>query len=419
MTVAPLAYPPNPLPWYRGGLWHLTLHSRPFTDTQFSQTAIMRLDDAHGRQLTQKWNTAAQLQFSIDGHSQAAAAIAELRTEVVAWRYDDMTGSDVPVFRGVITQSEDQLSEQVHTVTITCHDYLAVMDRRFFPGPSPYTGNMQQDGWVNTFVTNAGGTNATSRGTAAYLPLAAAYRNPDGSQRTMLAGAGGTMRQRTYQGGQSYLVALDDMAKVIGGFDYDCLPYMYGAWDYVRVFVPVQGITRTDPGLVYGESVVSLTRSVNSADYGNSWLCIGNNGSSDPNVPQYQGTAQNTAATDPTQGVGLWQSQDNASDVNDLQTLSDKANGDLLMYGQLVPAYTVALRPDWYHWNKVNMGDVVPLVVQSGRLNVSTTVRIMGITYDIGDDGEENVSLDVGRPTRDLVDLLNTQQQDVLALTRR
>ena len=44
------------------------------------------------------------------------------------------------------------------------------------------------------------------------------------------------------------------------------------------------------------------------------------------------------------------------------------------------------------------MGDVVPLIVQSGRLNVNTNVRVVGITYAIGDDGQEDVTLTVGRP---------------------
>jgi hypothetical protein len=65
------------------------------------------------------------------------------------------------------------------------------------------------------------------------------------------------------------------------------------------------------------------------------------------------------------------------------------------------------------------MGDVVPLVVQSGRLNVSTTVRVLGITYDIGDDGQEDVALTVGRPASSLLDLLTTADATVDALTRR
>ena len=43
------------------------------------------------------------------------------------------------------------------------------------------------------------------------------------------------------------------------------------------------------------------------------------------------------------------------------------------------------------------MGDTVQLVVDSGRLHTKEWVRIVGITYDIGDDGQEDVTLEVKR----------------------
>ena len=94
------------------------------------------------------------------------------------------------------------------------------------------------------------------------------------------------------------------------------------------------------------------------------------------------------------------------------------------MNGQLVPAYTLTLRPGTFTainnaFGDFRMGDTLPLVIQSGRLNVSTNVRILGITFDIGDDGDENVELTVGRPTRNLADLLWEQQQAIQALNRR
>jgi hypothetical protein len=65
------------------------------------------------------------------------------------------------------------------------------------------------------------------------------------------------------------------------------------------------------------------------------------------------------------------------------------------------------------------MGDSVTLVVRSGRLNVNTTVRVVGITYDVGDDGEENVSLTVGRTSPSLGAILAGYSADINALARR
>ena len=66
------------------------------------------------------------------------------------------------------------------------------------------------------------------------------------------------------------------------------------------------------------------------------------------------------------------------------------------------------------------MGDTVPLIIDSGRLQVnSTSVRVLGITYSIGDDGDENVELVVGRPRTTLSFLLSQANRDIAALNRR
>ena len=49
----------------------------------------------------------------------------------------------------------------------------------------------------------------------------------------------------------------------------------------------------------------------------------------------------------------------------------------------------------------------------------STSVRVLGITYSIGDDGDENVELVVGRPRTTLSFLLSQANRDIAALNRR
>jgi hypothetical protein len=61
----------------------------------------------------------------------------------------------------------------------------------------------------------------------------------------------------------------------------------------------------------------------------------------------------------------------------------------------------------------------VPLIIHSGRLNVNTTIRIVGLTYDIGDDGQEDVSLVLGRPDTTIADIFGSTDRDVNALARR
>jgi hypothetical protein len=50
---------------------------------------------------------------------------------------------------------------------------------------------------------------------------------------------------------------------------------------------------------------------------------------------------------------------------------------------------------------------------------VSTTVRVLGINYAIGDDGTEDVEVTVGRPALTLTALFRDVARDVNALARR
>jgi hypothetical protein len=245
--------------------------------------------------------------------------------------------------------------------------------------------------------------------------------NPDGSRRSA---SSGQLRDRNYTGNTEIGQSIDELARVINGFDYDVWPRSdLNGMDWLRVFYPAQGITRTNTALVYGSTVSSVTRTVNSADYANYWRILGNNGSSDPNAAQLYGEAWNADATGVAgpYPVGLWQSVDNAADVTIQQTLTDKANGNLAVSGLLVPGYTLGLRPGFYAYGLFNMGDTVPLIIQSGRLNVNTAVRVLGISYAVGDDGDENVSVTVGRPPVLPADLFGVAaaQQDINALVRR
>jgi hypothetical protein len=411
---------PVPIPQGRGR-WRLTLHNRVYAAGVSWQTSLIaELTSAYGRRLDQAWNAPAQLTFTVEGHRSEAQLVQELSTDVYAWRWDENAGRDQLLFRGAVTQSEDQIDEQSHVVTFTCHDYLSFLGRRYLT--TTYQDTQQdQDTYAAGLVSravNATRSDGTSFAPGSWLPLLVTTVNPDGTSR----GASGVLRDRSYYGNQEIGVALDDLAKVISGFDYDVLPNpgTIGAVDALRIFYPYQGVNRTDIALVYGSTVSTLTRSVNSADYANYWRVLGNNGSSDPNVTQLYGEAWNADANSITQAPqGLWMNTDNAADVNIQQTLTDQASGDLALSGALVPSYALGLRPNFYSYGNPNMGDVVTLIVGSGRLAVNASIRVLGISYDIGDDGQEDVTLTVGRPTRNLSDLFRSTHWDIASLNRR
>jgi hypothetical protein len=407
----------------------LTAHRRQFTDTPWTDSLIGEIHGARGRRLEQALNKPASLTFTVDGHSDAATMVQELQTDVIAWRWRESWGTDVPWFRGVVAQSEDQLGDS-HSVTFTCHDYSAVMARRYLTQARAYT-QADQDTIVSGLVDLAGTNMAASGGTpfvpGSYLPLTVSRRAPDGTGRL----ASGVLRDRAYTAQSSIGDLVTQLGAVIGGFDADVVPAWHDSnsitrYDYLRVFYPVQGVDRSDVILEWGGNVVGLTRSVNSADYANYARIVGAApvGASTDTPPMFS-EFWNGDANDVTRvPVGLWQSIDNASDVSIQSTLDEKARGDVDVSGVLIPSYTIALRPGTFSEGFVNMGDNVGLVVRSGRLNVVSLppdggVRVVGMAFDISEDGPEVVTLTVGRPLTSLVDMMRAGSADVAALARR
>ena len=430
---APAVQASTPVPSGRGQ-WRVTLHTRSYTSEApnggWLGNIISELPDARGRTLTQQLNQPATFTFTLNGRSSEAALIRELEHDVRVWRWDDSRGRDMPVFRGVIGQAEDQLTEQAHTVVFTCHDYGAMLDRRYLTAPIVFgapAASVDQDDIVLNLL-NAASAIAPSAGGSfspgSFLPLGRLLVNPDGSGRVSRSGQ---LRDRTYAAQSSVGQSLSDLGAVIGGFDFDVVPdgYLYAnhpatGGDSFRVFYPQQGVTLTDPVLEYGGAVATVTRTVDSGNYANYVRVVGNNGSSDPTAPQLYGEAWNTDANNVgVVPIGLWQNIDSASDVTVQSTLTQKAQGDLDMSGVLIPSYTLGLRPGAYHEGLFHMGDTVPIVIRSGRLNVTTSVRIVGITFRLGDDGQEDVELTVGRPLTSLLDMLAGTAADVDALARR
>jgi hypothetical protein len=390
--------------------------NRQFSAASWTGAIVADLPDATNRKLVQAWNTPAELNFDIDGHSASAALINELSTEIVAVRWDELNGVDVPMFRGVIDHSQDTIDGASHIVSVTAHDYLAMLGRRIIGQTSTQiTGS---DGLVDVLLS-WGSSASVSVGNVALtpgsnLPVVRFNANPDGTQRAYST----TNYTRTWNASTNVLTAISDLA-LSTGFDFDVQPLAGAASaDRLRTFQPQQGIGRPNKTLEYGSTVAAVQRQVDSADYANY------------SYVQGQGTWADTFNTD-ARGtvVGLWQSTFNAADVAAQGTCAQQAGGQLNLHGLLVPTYTLTLMPGvWYisqggTYNTysafLNMGDVAPLRIMSGRLAVNTTVRVVGITYDMGDHGAEDVSLVVGRPRSELVSMLTAWQSSVNALARR
>jgi hypothetical protein len=398
--------------------WRLTVHRRSFATPGYaSATGIAELHEARSRSLVQKANAAAELRFTLDGRSPAAALVDELTTDVLAWRDGRL------MFRGVVSQSQDTVTEQSHTTNFVAHDYLAALVRRFLSNPAGvgYVQTDQDSIAADLYRLGTDGLTSSDGATpftpGSYLPLEVHRVGASGADRPALSGV---LRDRDYTGQTSTGQAILDLGACIGGFDVDVWPRADAdGVDWLRIFYPAQGRDRADLVLDYGSTVSALTRSVNSADYSNLRRTLGA-APTDQAAPQMYAEAWNADANDVGRvPVGVWQGVAQESDVSVQSTLEEKTAGDLERFGVLVPSYSVTLRPEFYVPGSPAIGDTVPLVVRSGRLDVAGTVRVLGVTYAIGDDGSEDVSLEVGRPALTLTSLFREVTRDVAALARR
>jgi hypothetical protein len=427
----------TPVPPGRGQ-WRVSVHRRSWQPEALTSSIVAYIDDARGRSLTQTLNASAQFTFTVDGRSPTAQLVTELQSDVVAWRWDEVHGVDVPYFRGVVAQGEDQLTEDDHTTTFYCHDYLGVLARRYLTAAQTFA-QIDQDQIVANLLSFATNNQSASDGTlfrpGSFLPLQLFFANADGTLRGALSGE---LRDRTYTAQSGVGPLIDDLSKVISmrdptrtAFDYDVRP---AAWssanqsqgDVLRVFYPGQGVVNPVV-LEYGSTISTVTRSANSTDYANYVRVVGSPapGSAAGAPPMFSEKWNGDANNVTVVPVGLWMNTDNASDVTLQPTLDQKAAGDLHLSGVLVPSYQIGLRPGTFRHGLFNMGDTVGLVIQSGRLNVFSDpaggegLRVVGMTFGIGEDGDETVGVTVGRPLTTLSNMLRAGLSDVDALARR
>lgn len=390
--------------------WKFELYPRRFGGN-VGRAALTDIPMARSRRLTRQLNGPTQLSFSLDGHHRVAALMRELEQDVEAHRYNSATGSFEPMFNGCITSSQDVLSEQRHTVNVNCWDYITVLRRRFYTRWPPLNyANQPQNTIVNNLLAEAQAPTTSTGlplGNAGHLGLTAQHLNTSGQAQPS--------RDRVYPPGTNLGEAIENLAEVVNGFDYDMAPST--VWSgMLRTFFPYKGVDRPNFPLVYGATVSSVSRSINASEYTNYARVIGQ---SEEGQPQRYGEAWNANINLATSGAGLWMESDSASDVNITATLVEKAQGIIGRKGILQPAYSLGLRPGAWYPGAFEVGDACPLRIQSGRLNVNTWVRILGITWVIGDEGQEDVEVDVGRPVQGFVNLLRYNDRRVAALERR
>ena len=346
-------------------------------------TALSELTDASDRKITARLSDPSTIEWSMRGTDPAAAVIDELATDVIAYR------DNVPVIRGRVGPSADDLSGDSHRVTFAAPDYRSLLGRRTV--------------W-------AGSTNAylsTDQATIA-MDLIADSQALVGGNLGISQGATtltGRLRDRAYEEGKSLGEAIDQLADVVDGFDWDI-----GVSLTFDLYYPRRGRPK-DFVAHWGSTVTSLRRSVDPSGYANAVRVSGATGT----------TAVSSAVADlASRPEGRWEAQVGYTDVSNQSTVAEKAAYELAERSVIRPSYTATLRPGvWQGPGALWLGDECRLVVRSGRLDVNTTVRVHEVAVSADDDGNETVDVTFDRPRSSFVRRVTDAERQVVNLERR
>jgi hypothetical protein len=167
------------------------------------------------------------------------------------------------------------------------------------------------------------------------------------------------------------------------GFNWDIVPQT-GSVSQQFTTWQSRGINRGKV-LDYPGRLIKASRSIDPGTYANAVRVTGNTGLA----------AVRLEASDiATRPEGRWDAQSGDTALLDAASVTARANYELAQGQQVVPTWTVTLRPgSWGGPTDLWLGDSVNLQVSSGRLSVDEDLRVYEINIALDDADNETVTL--------------------------
>jgi microcystin-dependent protein len=347
-----------------------------------SGNTLGELTSAVSRRIQFALDGPATCSFTVPGRHPEATLLTEAASDIVVRR----AGQNL--FRGRLSESNDTLSADVHTVAFAAVDYRGLLDRRILWSDSPLSFR------------------GVDQGQIAWTLIADSQRRPGGNLG-VVQGTGtqtGVARDRDFAPGQKLGELITQLGEVIGGFDWEIDANLA-----FNVFYPQRGRS-AGLELVYGQQVSDATRQVTTTAYATAL--------------RYQGDPAATVAvevSDPVFGPsGRWEAAPSDPNLKLQTSVSDAANAYLAASDTLIANYRLTLLEGWWTGTAALwLGDLADLYITSGRLNVTgTQYRVVGVQIDYSDDGGETVSVDVGVPPASLTARLGDYQSRLETIER-
>ena len=350
-----------------------------FVVASTSGTHLGDLLGAKSRSLSFPIDAPATAKWTSRGDDPGALLTIELATDLMAYRDGTL------MFRGRNGATGDDIDANTHKTTWSSVGYRGF--RRLI--------------WPTSTRTFS----AVDQATIAWTLISNSQSLADGNLGiTNGSTATGTLRDRTYDAGKPIGEAIDELAAVIGGFDWDISPAMvFQLWPS-----PAYRGTAVGWAAVFGDTISKVKRDVDPATFATDLYGTGG----DTTTPITRSAASRGAA-------GRWESTVSWSDVSVQSTLVQHTEAALAEAENLVPTYQLTVAKGRWSPSDAWLGDTVRFVCHSGRLNVDTTGRIVQVDITIDDDGNEQTVITLDRRPVTLTDRLISTQDRLATLSRR
>lgn len=338
------------------------------------------------RSLKISLNDVSTASYTVNGDSQDGLKIApldpgqplDLATDTWVFR------NGVPVFRGRITGTSDDITPTDYNVGITASSYEELLDRRLFllvGAPQAHqdaVGNMVFAGTDQSVIVQA------------LLDYAINQTNGDlGVRTTPGLAATGIPRNITFTVGTSVWSAIKSMISMSNGFDWFL--------DNTLIASIAPGHAGVSRGAIlsYGGNVSTATGVTESGTYLNGVYMSGGTITNSSFVPQPISQSVGDIALRPE---GRWETAISDPVLTDSASVQNAANYYLARYGdRLQTAWSITMKPGaWNGPSHIWVNDIVRLSIHRGRIWTDIDLRVYELDISIDQSGVDTVTCTLG-----------------------
>ena len=279
--------------------------------------------------------------------------------------------ADKLIWAGVIWEITEDAQDDEGAVNVQCTEIFHILSEKRYTSNTYTSTDAGTIAWglINTTQGLSGGNLGITQGTI---------------QTTQ-------NRDRTYLD-EKIGEKIIQLTEVINGFDFEITPSIKVNTLGVFNVYSKRGSTLNTFRLEYGEglknNIQSWSRKRTLSDMFNSVIVEG------------EGLGETILTSTQTDtalisSVGLLEARVQEKSVNVQTTLDTKAQEFIRVRKTEQPLYDITVNNAYNDFGKYDVGDIVPVRIKYGYLDINTTMRIYGIDVRVSDSGEEVIKLTI------------------------